>query len=234
MLHLDGRFSIFVYSRMGSPKSTQRLILIDEGGNFDFSTKGTSYFIMTAVSKPFSYSEHAELAELKYDLLSEQRLLLAGFHASEDRQVVRNQVFRIIQEHLHHHRIYAVVYEKATLPTELKWSTNLYTHAIDSLIGLVLSDPAVTDGSTMHIITDQIPIKHDRKLIEKGIKIARSSRFSEPAHYTLNRVSSASNFDLQIADYCNWAIYRKWASGDARSYDFVKECIISEQLITEK
>jgi hypothetical protein len=140
--------------------STQRLILIDEGGNFDFSPKGTSYFIMTAVSKSFSYSEHAELAELKYDLLSEQRLLLAGFHASEDRQVVRNQVFRIIQEHLHHHRIYAVIYEKGTLPAELKRSTNLYTHAIDS--------------------------------------------------------------------------FRKWASGDARSYDFVKECIISEQLITGK
>lgn len=86
---------------------------------------------MTAVSKSFSYSEHAELAELKYDLLSEQRLFLAGFHASEDRQVVRNQVFRIIQEHLHHHRIYAVIYEKGTLPEELKRSTNLYTHAID-------------------------------------------------------------------------------------------------------
>jgi hypothetical protein len=214
--------------------SNQRLILIDEGGNFDFSAKGTSYFIMTAVSKSFSYSEHAELAKLKYDLLSKQRLLLAGFHASEDRQVVRNQVFGIIKEHLHHHRIYAVIYEKGTLSAELKRSTNLYTHAIDSLMGLVLSDPVVTDGSTMHIITDQIPTKHDRKLIEKGIKVALSARFSELAHYTLNHVSSSSNFDLQIADYCNWAIYRKWASGDARSYDFVKECIISEQLIIEK
>ncbi len=33
---------------------------------------------------------------------------------------------------------------------------------------------------------------------------------------------------LQIADYCCWAIQRKWESGDTRSFDTIKHFIATE------
>ena len=33
---------------------------------------------------------------------------------------------------------------------------------------------------------------------------------------------------LQVADYCAWAIQRKWEGGDARSYDIIKNKITYE------
>jgi Protein of unknown function (DUF3800) len=39
---------------------------------------------------------------------------------------------------------------------------------------------------------------------------------------------SHCNFDLQIADYCSWAIFRKWNNGDCRSYDLIKSAIRKE------
>jgi hypothetical protein len=36
---------------------------------------------------------------------------------------------------------------------------------------------------------------------------------------------------LQVADYCNWAIYRKWSKGDLRSYERIKLAVRSESEI---
>jgi hypothetical protein len=33
---------------------------------------------------------------------------------------------------------------------------------------------------------------------------------------------------LQVADYCTWAIQRKWERGDTRSYDLIEDKIESE------
>ncbi len=33
---------------------------------------------------------------------------------------------------------------------------------------------------------------------------------------------------LQIADYCTWAIQRKWERGDTRAYDLIKSKVVRE------
>ncbi|MGB5686205.1 MAG: hypothetical protein WBM35_10350 [Candidatus Electrothrix sp.] len=40
--------------------------------------------------------------------------------------------------------------------------------------------------------------------------------------------ASMSNMELQLADYCNWTILRKWESGDRLFYDALREGIKSE------
>ncbi len=39
---------------------------------------------------------------------------------------------------------------------------------------------------------------------------------------------------LQVADYCAWAIQRKWEKGDARSYDLIKDRITYEYDLWKK
>ena len=68
-------------------------LFLDEGGNFDFSDKGTRYFTMTSVLKFRPFQTFSKLTSLRYDLI-ETGLDIEYFHASEDRQAVRNQVFK--------------------------------------------------------------------------------------------------------------------------------------------
>jgi hypothetical protein len=46
--------------------------------------------------------------------------------------------------------------------------------------------------------------------------------------YRVLHHASKSNMDLQIADYCTWAIYRKWNGGDERSFNRMKTAVRSE------
>jgi len=71
---------------------------LDEGGNLDFSDNGTNYFVLTSISKERPFEAYKEMLELKYDLI-ESGLDIEYFHASEDRQSVRDRVFGIIRNH---------------------------------------------------------------------------------------------------------------------------------------
>ncbi|MBI4325920.1 MAG: DUF3800 domain-containing protein [Chloroflexi bacterium] len=41
-------------------------------------------------------------------------------------------------------------------------------------------------------------------------------------------LTSKSNFDLQIADYCTWAVYRKWSLADPRCFELIAPAVRSE------
>jgi hypothetical protein len=70
-------------------------IFLDESGNLDFSTKGSKHFVLTAVTALNPLESSSKIQDLKYRLLIEGSDI-QHFHASEDRQIVRNEVFRVI------------------------------------------------------------------------------------------------------------------------------------------
>ena len=149
-------------------------VFLDEGGNLDFSNTGTKYFVLTALSKERPFEAYKNLNELKYDLV-EQGVEIEYFHAAEDRQVVRNSVFKIID--------------------------------------------------------DRLPVQKKRRAIEKAIKKILTGRLPAGIKYKIFHHSSKSNYDLQIVDYCNWAIYRKCVTGDTRSYDIIKRVLKTERRV---
>ena len=63
-----------------------------------------------------------------------------------------------------------------------------------------------------------------RTHVGKSLIVARGIK----ERYQVLLHDSKSNVDLQIADYCNWAIYRKWSRGDERSYNLIRTAIRSE------
>lgn len=70
-------------------------VFLDESGNFDFSAKGTDYFIMSAVITSDPLSVATPLTRLKYELLAEG-LSEVRFHAAENTQAVRDRVYDVI------------------------------------------------------------------------------------------------------------------------------------------
>jgi len=48
------------------------------------------------------------------------------------------------------------------------------------------------------------------------------------ANYLVDFKPAASDPWLQVADYCAWAIQRKWERGDSRSFDLISKRITYE------
>jgi hypothetical protein len=202
-------------------------IFLDEAGNLDFSTNGTKYFLLGALTKERPFNAYKELTELKYDLV-ELGTELEYFHASENAQPVRNRVFEIIRRNLGGVRIDALVVEKRKTGPALQTEEAFYPRMLGCLLKYILRQHDLGSFREVLVFTDTIPIRKKRGTIEKIIKMTLASQLPAGACYRLIHHESKSNLDLQIADYCPWAIYRKWNSGDARSYQHIQPAVTSE------
>jgi hypothetical protein len=67
-----------------------------------------------------------------------------------------------------------------------------------------------------------------REAVGKGVKVTLAAMLPATVRYRVLHHASKSNMDLQIADYCTWAIYRKWNSQDARSFRRVQAAVRRE------
>ncbi|WP_448508115.1 DUF3800 domain-containing protein, partial [Immundisolibacter sp.] len=67
------------------------------------------------------------------------------------------------------------------------------------------------------VITDTIPIQKKRQAVEKAIKGALSAMLPAGMRYRILHHASRSHYGLQVADYCNWAVFRKWQKGSRNS-----------------
>lgn len=213
-----------------SERHTRRRVLyifLDEGGNLDFSPSGTKHFTLTSLSKERPFEAYKELTELKYDLI-ELGTEIEYFHASEDRQAVRNRVFGTINAHLDQTRLDSLIVEKRKTGPALRAEEKFYPRMLGYLLKYVVNGYDLTMFEKVIVYTDSIPVQKKRKAIEKAIKIFLANVLPAGVRYSIYHHASKSNYDLQIADYCNWAIYRKWESGDARSYEIIRRAVRSE------
>jgi hypothetical protein len=202
-------------------------IFLDEGGNFDFSPGGTRHYTITAVSKVRPFLIESALLDVKYDL-AEVGFCPEFFHASEDMQDKRNKVFGAIKEHLSTIRIDSIVIEKPKTGPYLQAEERFYPRMMGYLLDYILIKGHNMDNYRgVVVITDSIPVKKKNSTVEKSLKTFLAKKL-EGKFYSILHHSSKSCIGLQIADYCNWAIYRKWEKKDLRSYDLVQPAIRSE------
>jgi hypothetical protein len=216
---------------MPSVHSKCLYIFLDESGNFDFSENGTARYVITALSvfPPFPYSLMQSLTQLKHKLW-QAGVELEYFHAAEDKQATRDEVFARIHDHLHLIRCDSIVVEKRKTQPHLRADLlQFYKKIVDILISYVLEGARRNSIEEIHVVADSIPIKALRKPLEGALK-ARLSQFAalNKGTYSISWVSSKSEIMLQVTDYISWAIYRKWEKSDLRSYDIVSLCIKSE------
>jgi hypothetical protein len=78
---------------------------------------------------------------------------------------------------------------------------------------------SIGKGATSLIaFTDTLPIKRNRESVVKSIKETCRAELGRIPFEILHH-RRESNVWIQIADYCTWAVFRKWESSDLRSYD---------------
>ena len=201
-------------------------IFLDEAGNFDFSTNGTPYFVLTSVSMRRPFPMYQELDAYRHDCL-EYGLEMEYFHCSEDNIHVHNSVFGLIAKNLQNMRIDCLVVEKRKTGPALQDVKRFYPEMLGYLLKFVV--PQVDDTSNdVIVITDTVPVNKKRQAIEKGVQLALAKMLPQGRKYHILHHSSRSHYGLQVADYCCWAVFRKWQRNDMDCYDLIKEGIQSE------
>lgn len=218
-------------------KSTQNIpdncvyIFLDEGGNFDFTEKGTKYFSLTCtlLKRPFEVCN--ALKSYKYDCI-EYGLDIEHFHCCEDNKYVRNRVFDIIANYADDVEIYSFrINKKSVANASLHQADIFYPIMFRSLLNsLVVELEKKKDIGKTIIITDQIPIAKKRKEIVQTIKQNLPKKIKE-SNYQILHHSSKSHSGLQIADYCNWAMFRMYERGDSNYSDKIKQSLKSTFVI---
>ena len=202
-------------------------IFLDEGGNLDFSANGTPFFTVSTITKCRPFAVDSDLLSLKYDLL-EEGLDLERFHASEDKQPVRDRVFFLIGKHLARFRIDSLIVEKRKTQPQLREQEKFYPAMLGYLLRHVFKEAQGERYKQIIVKTDRLPLNKKRKAFEKAIKTTLAEMLPSHARYRVLHHESRSSISLQVADYCNWAIYKKWTNGDLRSYELIKAGIKSE------
>jgi|TARA_B100000315_G_scaffold216470_1_gene216369 hypothetical protein len=92
-------------------KDNTLYMFIDEGGNFDFSPNGTKYFTLSCLTEKRPFPSYDKLREIKYDLI-EDGINIEYFHASTDKQFVRDMVSSVIQGNIDNIKVDSMIVQK--------------------------------------------------------------------------------------------------------------------------
>jgi hypothetical protein len=86
------------------------------------------------------------------------------------------------------------------------------------------------DTDQVLIFTDDIPVKKKREAVKKAINVACRAELPPRIRFGCYHHPCASNQWLQVADYCAWAVQRKWERSDMRTYEQLRSHLIKDEL----
>jgi len=213
-----------------SRKSGYLYIFIDEAGNYDFSPAGTKFWVITALITTDISPAFMELYDLKHEMI-DQGIDTEYFHASEDRQALRDRVFPIIATlDRKKIRVDSVVVEKRKTGPSLRRLSKFYPMMVESLLKYPF-DPRGLDVrrfSKVLVFLDRASTRRNqREALKKAIKHALKPHLGN-VPYIICMHQSGSHHYLQIVDYLCWAIYVAWERKELRPYNTVRHLIRSE------
>ncbi|MDQ6899695.1 MAG: hypothetical protein M3072_09325 [Candidatus Dormibacteraeota bacterium] len=209
-----------------------RYVFSDEAGDLEFSQKSSSrYWIVTTVTAS-TWTAGDALLNLRRRLAWQGVDAHPEFRASEELQPVRDRVFQVLQEH--DFRVDATIFDKRkVVPHRRERADRFYGFAW-----------------YFHLkrLAPRITVAGDRLLLVPatlGRTRAKQEVFSQAVRSVVDQVvnpkvevrcafwMARSDPCLWVADYCSWAIQRKWehkwqGQPDARSHQLIAAKIRSE------
>ena len=203
----------------------------DESGDFSFdrSRNPSSYFMVATVTMT-DYRLVHEIVELRRELLWSGQDVRHGFHARADNWPIRNAMFDVLSASTV--RIDATILTKSNLDRHLR-SSNLQVWSLAWFLHLRhVVRSAVSDIDELMVIAARL----DTKIRPNAAKLALDDicELVGPRDTRSYVVPAAMHPGLQIADYCCWAIQRKWEHGKLDAYRRVGANIASESVFFEE
>ena len=181
---------------------------LDESGNLDFGQTGSQYFIMTCAvaRRPFLVCD--SLRSYRYDLW-ENGLDIEKFHACEDANDVRKGVYNILAASDNSYRVYSVYVKKSEVPVSMRTPDIIYAKVFELLIDAIYSKEHLAWVESAIVVTDKLPKDAERRKVSRPLKKYMKQKFqNRHIPYSLLHHNSASDMNLQVADYFCWAAQR--------------------------
>lgn len=203
-------------------------VYADESGNFDFSRKpgASRYFILTTVSLA-NHNIETELHDLRRDLAWRNiNLLPSGeFHATEDKQTIRDEVFGVLCRH--DFRIDATILDKLKARPKTRRTDKLFYQIAWYYHMKRVIPRIVTEDDELLVVAASLGTGAKKNEFYRAVRDVIYQCAADNECRT-SCWPAASDPCLQVADYCSWALKRKWEDQDARSYNLIKDKIRSE------
>lgn len=199
---------------------------VDEAGNFDFSRKpdASKYFILTSVIMEDLAAADA-LLELRRQMAWDGVDLTGAFHATTDKQAVRDVVFaQISQMQI---RVDATIFEKRKTVPHRQVQLPFYKLAWFEHTRHVIP-AAIPQDQELHVVAASLSTKNRQKQMASAIRDVVEQAGRSNTTTRINHWPCSIDPCLQIADYCCWAIQRKWERDDDRSHLLIDHLIQSE------
>ena len=223
------------YKNMSVEIPPQKILylFIDESGNFDFSPKGTKYFVLTGFITFNPLFKREDLVKLCYELLA-SGVDQDYFHASEDAQATRDKVFSILGSLGNNFEVRSVVARKNKVNPSLineyyakkgkmiKRSTGmgLYEKLCDCLLKYIFRGRSGTVNKIV-VVLGSLYTGDKSKILLQTLK--RSLKQNFPGiPFEIYCHQACVDLNCQLADYCCWAIAVMAERKEARPYQIIK------------
>lgn len=200
----------------------KRYVFADESGNFDFTKKGSKFFILVSVTMDCAVGDR--LLALRRNLAWGGIGLDVDLHASEAPQHVRDAVFAQIQnESL---RVDSTILEKSKAYPAIRISDDRFYKTVWYRHMKHVTPYLIMPQDSMMVISASVGTKKKKAAFHAAVTDVMKQ--VGPKSHRVACWGAGSDPCLQVADYCAWAIQRKWEQGDPRSYDLIKSKISTE------
>lgn len=208
----------------------KQYIFADEAGDFEFAKKPhvSKYFIVCAIALD-SCEVGSALLELRRKLVWEKQQIGAYFHASTDRQPIRDEVFKTLAKH--DFKIFTKILEKSKAKPSVRPTKERFYQYGWYYLFKYAAQKVIANDSELIITTASVATKRGQKLFTAAVQDVLQQTVNLPANKWVTDFTQAmADPCLQVADYCAWALQRKWESNskDLRSYDLIRDRIVYE------
>lgn len=198
----------------------RRYVFADEAGDFAFArTQRASRFFILCTMTVGDCELGEKLLRLRKQLIWEGLPVGDCFHASEDKQVVRDRVFELLQaEDL---TIEATILEKSKAQKQVRLSdARFYQYAW--YYHFYGAHRMIVGGADQMLVTAaSLGTKKSRLSFEAGIRDVMNQFYRRRVEWKSDHCPAMADPCLQAVDYCTWAIQREWERDDRRSYDLI-------------
>ncbi len=206
-----------------------KFVFADEAGCFTFNREPnvSKHFILCTVIMD-DCAVGSELLSLRRRLAWEGATLGDYFHATADAQAVRDEVFKVITQFPF--TIQAQIMEKCKAQPQLKTSKDrFYKYGYFYLFKFGTVKKLDSESEAL-VTTASIGTKKERTAFRNAVDdvMYQTAHIKE---WKADFMPCHADPCLQVADYCAWAIQRKWESKDqwdVRSYNLISDRITYE------
>lgn len=202
-------------------------VFADEAGNFDFSSKAgaSRYFILTTIAMDGFGAGDALLALRRQLAWEGHHQGTDDFHATEELQSVRDRVFAELANW--DVRVDCTILDKRKAAPHLA-SDEIRFYKMAWYLHFKHVAPLITrPGDELLVMGASLGTKKKREGFHAAIHDV-VDQVSRGIDFRAVSWAGASDPCLWVADYCSWAIQRKWEREDVRSYALIKTKIRSE------